>query len=370
MVIKNESGGNINSNKNNKNNVINGSGGNTVRLGLLAFTRNSANRCSDTSIMLRELHRPLQTNQTRELESNSAGGVQVKRIIKHFKLLNNNSTGNIDMNTTANNCKSISDDCKRNKQLFDDCATNGGSGVGGAAKCSGIVKRIASSLSTQIINAPHSSDRDDLARLKSVSSNQKQQLQQHPPTVLVKKTSSSNEPPIYGNLSNNLSTPNQKAINTSISSSIKRKFNPSFHLEETVNGIQIQIKQPHLISVTNNNSPNSGHISLASNNPNKTSIKIYPLKLGRTTVGSAPQNDIVIDSVGIESEHCFIQNDLIFLDDNQISSSSAKTINVKQRKSSKQQINLVTLFPIGKLCAVDDVLVDKPYMLNSGLFFL
>lgn len=125
-------------------------------------------------------------------------------------------------------------------------------------------------------------------------------------------------------------------------------------MEETESGIKIQIKQPHLISVrVNNNDLDGGDLSTSIMNMNKTSIKIYPLKLGRTTIGSCPRNDIQIQGRGIEPEHCFIENSQILLND---------TIT----GNGPESCYIVTLYPMARLCAVDGVLVDTPYVLNTG----
>lgn len=119
-----------------------------------------------------------------------------------------------------------------------------------------------------------------------------------------------------------------------------------YQLQETVDGIAIQIKQPHLISVIVRNTESN-----ETNQNLKTSIRIYPLKRGRTTLGSADSNDIVINGPGIEDEHCFIENNLI---------------------NESNKANLVTLYPIGSFCSIDGVLIEKPFKLNSGwfIFFL
>jgi hypothetical protein len=130
-------------------------------------------------------------------------------------------------------------------------------------------------------------------------------------------------------------------------------------VEETISGIQIQIKQPHLISVRVRSAAECNETM------NKTSIKIYPLKMGRTTIGSAVSNDIVIEGAGVEAEHCFVENTLVTVqeDDDENSSSSFSS-------SATERVSLVTLFPIGRLCAVDDVLVDAPFLLHSGMCFI
>lgn len=142
-------------------------------------------------------------------------------------------------------------------------------------------------------------------------------------------------------------------------------FNGNFSVEETETGIKIKIKQPHLISVTNNSCvEESSEQSIKANN-NKTSIKIYPLKIGRTSIGSDINNDIILIGPGIEKEHCFIEN---------IRENSRKNRKIKGNKeneaSSKISLdNSVTIFPIAKLCSVDGVIIDTPYKLHTGTNF-
>lgn len=123
-----------------------------------------------------------------------------------------------------------------------------------------------------------------------------------------------------------------------------------YQVEETLNGVQIQIKQPHLISVLRNqHEPKS----------NKTSIRIYPLKMGRTTIGSAATNDIVLKGAGVELDHCYIENSLRSCFKRQPGCSTSK------RRTGKL-VNLVVFYPIAQCNAIDGVLVDEPYILSSG----
>ena len=142
--------------------------------------------------------------------------------------------------------------------------------------------------------------------------------------------------------------------NQTRSRSSSLQFRGNFQVEETENGIKIQIKHPHLISVRNdaNNS-----VDLTQTAMNKTSIKIYPLKVGRTTVGSCARNDILVNGRGIEPEHCFIENTQIMLNDDKL--------------TSGESCFIATLYPLAKLCAVDGVLIDSPYVLSTGsLYFI
>lgn len=140
--------------------------------------------------------------------------------------------------------------------------------------------------------------------------------------------------------------------NQTRSRSSSLQFRGNFQVEETENGIKIQIKHPHLISVRNDA---NNAVDLTQAAMNKTSIKIYPLKVGRTTVGSCPGNDILVNGRGIESEHCFIENTQIMLNDDKLTSGECCFI--------------ATLYPLAKLCAVDGVLIDSPYVLSTGSLF-
>ncbi len=122
----------------------------------------------------------------------------------------------------------------------------------------------------------------------------------------------------------------------------KKKTNSSqFQVEETLNGVNIQIKNPHLISVI------SVKDSVSSASVKRTSIRIYPLKTGRTLIGSDPSNDIVLKAGrSIEADHCFIEN-----------------------RKAVDGGRMVTLYPIAKFCAVEGVLIDEPYLITSGKYF-
>lgn len=136
------------------------------------------------------------------------------------------------------------------------------------------------------------------------------------------------------------------------------QFRGNFKVEETENGIKIQIKQPHLICVRvkHNENNDEDDLSISNENPiniNKTSIRIYPLKVGRTKIGSCSNSDIQIQGIGIEPEHCFIESNQIFLND-------------KTAYQETESFFIVTIYPIAKLCAVDGVLIDKSLVLNTG----
>lgn len=138
-------------------------------------------------------------------------------------------------------------------------------------------------------------------------------------------------------------------------------LNGNFQVEETEHGIQIQIKQPHLISVI------CSQEKLKQNQKQKleddkemprTSIRIFPLKLGRNTIGSAQGNDIILNEPFVQSEHCYIDLEL------RASTSHHRTNDGQQKK--KQQNLLVTFYPLAGLSAIDGVLIDNPYRLNTG----
>lgn len=161
--------------------------------------------------------------------------------------------------------------------------------------------------------------------------------------------------------------------------------------------MQIEICQPHLISLRQKK--DALVHSTSSIVAKQTSVNIFPLKLGRTTIGSLPNNDIVLCGFGIQPEHCFIENNSINLNNkkkyglNSKSSDLENNIDEQNKTRSKtkkasisissifktnnkckevyESVNLVTLYPIDRLCAIDGVLIDNPYHLNSGsiLFF-
>ena len=128
----------------------------------------------------------------------------------------------------------------------------------------------------------------------------------------------------------------------------------------------------------------------------------------------SPSNDIVLVGPGIQSEHCYIENQFVTLDckskyahnfnsssdylssrtndvdhannddsydqndeavqsgRKNISKSSSSVsslfrLNRKKEPGKVARANLVTLYPIAKLCAIDGVLIEDPYQLQSGL---
>ena len=134
-----------------------------------------------------------------------------------------------------------------------------------------------------------------------------------------------------------------------------------FQVEETLNGIQINLKQPHLISVSSRNNTEPANVN-SNSTMGRTSIKIFPLKLGRTTIGSALTNDIVLSGSGVEPHHCYIETGYTLF----TAINASVTTDSKKWTKSNKKINLVTLYPIGPLCAVDGVIIDQPFPINSG----
>lgn len=168
--------------------------------------------------------------------------------------------------------------------------------------------------------------------------------------------------PLYTPLYNSYrrSTPSSTSTSTVTpqprSRSNSLQFRGNFHVEETETGIKIQIRQPHLISVRNNDDSTTASNATSMN---KTSIKIYPLKVGRTRIGSCAQrNDIYVQGRGIEPDHCYIENTEIVLNDRFLTNDD-----------DTESCFVATLYPLAKLCAVDGVLIDTPYVLSTGLYF-
>ncbi|XP_064827734.1 pleckstrin homology-like domain family B member 2 isoform X3 [Oncorhynchus masou masou] len=102
---------------------------------------------------------------------------------------------------------------------------------------------------------------------------------------------------------------------------------PPLNLIETGGGLKVQTTTPHLVSL------GSGRLSVA--------ITLMPLNEGVTRIGrvdaSVPQ-DITIEGLGIEAEHCRIIN----------------------------RGGVITLHPSGNLCSLDGVHVSKPTLLTQG----
>ena len=85
------------------------------------------------------------------------------------------------------------------------------------------------------------------------------------------------------------------------------------------------MKYPHLTTIIDDN---------------KTLIKIFPLKHGKTSIGFSDSNEIVIKSSDIEEKHSSITYD--------------------------EDKNEIFLNPFARLCSVDGVIIEKPYKLNFG----
>ncbi|XP_013984750.1 pleckstrin homology-like domain family B member 1 isoform X5 [Salmo salar] len=102
---------------------------------------------------------------------------------------------------------------------------------------------------------------------------------------------------------------------------------PPLNLIETGGGMKVQTTTPHLVGL------GSGRLSVA--------ITLMPLNEGVTRIGredaSVPQ-DITIEGLGIEAEHCRIIN----------------------------RGGVITLHPSGNLCSLDGVHVSKPTLLTQG----
>ncbi|KAF4095784.1 pleckstrin homology-like domain family B member 2 isoform X3 [Onychostoma macrolepis] len=102
---------------------------------------------------------------------------------------------------------------------------------------------------------------------------------------------------------------------------------PPLDLIDTGKGLKVQTTTPHLVSL------GSGRLSVA--------ITLLPLKEGVTCIGrdDAPvPQDITIEGLGIEAEHCRIEN----------------------------RGGVVTLDPCGHLCSLDGVPVTRPTQLTQG----
>ncbi|XP_060573136.1 pleckstrin homology-like domain family B member 1 isoform X3 [Ruditapes philippinarum] len=98
-------------------------------------------------------------------------------------------------------------------------------------------------------------------------------------------------------------------------------------ITESENVVKVQSDQPHLVSV------GSGRFS--------TAVTILPLQQGRTNIGTTDADthpDIAITGTGVETEHCYIEN----------------------------QDGVITLVPIAKQCYMDGTLVAMPTRLAQG----
>jgi hypothetical protein len=120
----------------------------------------------------------------------------------------------------------------------------------------------------------------------------------------------------------------EKNVDSSASSSELKLIDENyfFNINETSNGLRINLKYPHLTTIIDDS---------------RTLVKIYPLKHGKTTIGSLDSNEIVIKSEDIEGKHCSI--------------------------TYNEDKNEIFLNPFARLCSVDGVIIEKPYKLNFGI---
>lgn len=65
-------------------------------------------------------------------------------------------------------------------------------------------------------------------------------------------------------------------------------------VEEGESGVRVQAESPHLVSA------GSGRLS--------TAVTIHPLPNGTTVLGSGKHVDIVVNGMGVEEQHCYIEN--------------------------------------------------------------
>ncbi|KAM9519682.1 pleckstrin homology-like domain family B member 1 isoform 11-T11 [Guaruba guarouba] len=99
--------------------------------------------------------------------------------------------------------------------------------------------------------------------------------------------------------------------------------NSPLDLIDTGKGLKVQTEKPHLVSL------GSGRLS--------TAITLLPLKEGRTTIGTAT-TDIILLGPGLAPQHCYIEN----------------------------VAGTLTLHPCGNACAVDGVPLWRPTRLTQG----
>ncbi|KAM8989390.1 pleckstrin homology-like domain family B member 1 isoform 5-T5 [Ara ararauna] len=99
--------------------------------------------------------------------------------------------------------------------------------------------------------------------------------------------------------------------------------NSPLDLIDTGKGLKVQTEKPHLVSL------GSGRLS--------TAITLLPLKEGRTTIGTAT-TDIILLGPGLAPQHCYIEN----------------------------VAGTLTLHPCGNACAIDGVPLWRPTRLTQG----
>ncbi|RNA27519.1 pleckstrin homology-like domain family B member 2 isoform X1 [Brachionus plicatilis] len=208
----------------------------------------------------------------------------------------------------------------------------------------GIVRRMANSISSQLLNKSNST------------------LERPKPNLLPDRRSV-----LLSNLDKKIDSSFQK--NPSKPSINHAKNNSNLYFKETIDGINIQLQEPHLISVSFDESKNDQSSDLLS----KTSIQIFPLKLGKCSVGSSEKSDLVIKGPGIQSLHCFIENSSKSKSIENLNKENTQFTNrksfgslFKRAKTKDASNSRVTMYPIAKLCAIDGVLIESPTALTSG----
>ncbi|CAI9722296.1 pleckstrin homology-like domain family B member 1 isoform X1 [Octopus vulgaris] len=112
---------------------------------------------------------------------------------------------------------------------------------------------------------------------------------------------------------------------------VKQHIGPNkidqLEVTEAGSAYKVHSEKPHLVSL------GSGRLS--------TAVTLLSLNEGITKIGTSDATtlqDIVIQGTGVESEHCFIEN----------------------------KNNIITLYPIAKMCALDGVIITKPTRLAQG----
>ncbi|XP_013410434.1 pleckstrin homology-like domain family B member 2 isoform X4 [Lingula anatina] len=103
-----------------------------------------------------------------------------------------------------------------------------------------------------------------------------------------------------------------------------RQLKDQIEVTEIGKSYKVQTDKPHLVSL------GSGRLS--------TAVTLLPLPEGVTSIGTAENNDIVIQGTGCEADHCTVEN----------------------------CNGLVTLYPGADLCSVDGLKVNRPTILSQG----
>ncbi|XP_052823690.1 pleckstrin homology-like domain family B member 1 isoform X1 [Octopus bimaculoides] len=112
---------------------------------------------------------------------------------------------------------------------------------------------------------------------------------------------------------------------------VKQHIGPNkidqLEVTEAGSAYKVHSEKPHLVSL------GSGRLS--------TAVTLLSLNEGITKIGTSDATalqDIIIQGTGVESEHCFIEN----------------------------KNNIITFYPIAKMCALDGVIITKPTRLAQG----